>query len=134
MVSMLIGVLVKIPISYILIANPNYGIAGAPIGTIVGYAASMLFSCFCCRSCGISIAVLKSYLRPFLNSVLSVFCILILLCIREQNSHHFGHNFFVLFLFGIFYLLFSYLFGVLRIGKITEMTNQTKNATLYYKS
>jgi stage V sporulation protein B len=127
MISMLIGVFVKIPISYVLISNPNFGIAGAPIGTVVGYAVSMLFSCLCCNLCGVSPALIKSYLRPFLNSALSVFCVVMLSHIFERNFDFRVRNFFILLLFGSFYLMFSYLFGVLRMEKLKRMTNPTKS-------
>ena len=125
--SMLIGVLVKMPISYFLISNPNYGILGAPIGTVVGYVVSMLFSWICCGAFGISSTLLKTYLRPFLNSAISVLCVGALLYIFGQNFNSWGRNFLTLFLFGSFYLLLSYLFGVLRIEKIKKIAKQPKS-------
>jgi stage V sporulation protein B len=37
MISFLVGAVIKITLSYILVANPNIGILGSPIGTLVCY-------------------------------------------------------------------------------------------------
>ena len=42
LITTVFGLSFKIPISYFLIANPDYGILGAPIGTAASYGVSML--------------------------------------------------------------------------------------------
>ena len=42
--SMLIGILAKLIVNLILVSNPNYGICGAPIGTVCFYAVALASS------------------------------------------------------------------------------------------
>ncbi len=42
LITTLFGLTFKIPVSYLLIGNPDFGILGAPIGTAVSYGISML--------------------------------------------------------------------------------------------
>lgn len=44
MISMLIGAVIKVVVSGLLIGKPDFGISGAPIGTVVSYAISALIS------------------------------------------------------------------------------------------
>ena len=43
-VSMLLGGIAKIFVSYILVTNPRFGISGAPIGTVVSYCIALIVS------------------------------------------------------------------------------------------
>lgn len=127
MFSMLISIFVKIPVGYFLLGNFRYGIAGAPIGTVCGYAASFIFSLLCCcKIKGIYITILKSYLLPFFNSVASViFVFMISPCFLNVSDRFFG-KFFTFLLFGGFYILLSCFTGVLRFEKIKKMAHHTK--------
>ncbi len=127
MFSMLIGLFVKIPIGYILLGDFRYGIVGAPIGTVCGYLASLIFSLLCCRRInGICIVLFKSYLLPIFNSIVSVFLIFAISHFFFNEFYGFGGKFFLLSLFAFFYILLSYFTGVFRIQKIIEMTHPTK--------
>lgn len=44
MISMLFGGIGKLTVSYLLIRNPNFGISGAPIGTVIFYAIALIVS------------------------------------------------------------------------------------------
>ncbi|MBQ8303117.1 MAG: polysaccharide biosynthesis protein [Clostridia bacterium] len=44
--SMLVGAAFKVILSYFLIRNPEIGISGAPIGTVVSYATALIVSSF----------------------------------------------------------------------------------------
>ena len=127
MLSMLIGIFVKIPIGYIMLKNPDCGIVGAPVSTVIGYAASFLFSAVCVGTIGTCVTLLKSYVFPFFSSMLSLLCTTILSHFVLKNTYGFMHSFLLLSSFGIFYLCFAYLFGIFRLEKFTKMTDRTKN-------
>ena len=127
MFSMLISIFVKIPIGYCLLGISRYGIAGAPIGTVCGYAASLIFSLLCCyKHKRIYMTVLKSYLLPTFNSVASVVFVFLISRYLLNASDTFFGKFFVFLIFGVFYILLSYFTGVLQIGKIIKMAHRTK--------
>ena len=128
MISMLLSIFVKIPIGYILLGNSHYGIIGAPIGTVIGYLASLIFSLFCCyRISRICFTLLKSYLLPIFNSIASVIFTSFISHLFFGELHGFGEKLFLFILFALFYLLLSYFTGVLHIQKIMEMSHPTKN-------
>ena len=71
-VSMYSGVLVKLILNIVLISNPNIGIYGAPIATVIGYftMASINFY-FILRHIGIRIEFFKNFLKAFSASAIS---------------------------------------------------------------
>ena len=59
--SLLLGAFVKFAVSYALIGRSGIGILGAPIGTVISYAASLSVSLFALELCGIkTYAILKN--------------------------------------------------------------------------
>lgn len=65
LITTIFGLALKIPVSYLLIANPDFGILGAPIGTAVSYGVSML----------VALAVYRGQYRaekPPLSGMLSI--------------------------------------------------------------
>lgn len=71
-VSMYSGVLVKLILNIVLISNPNIGIYGAPIATVIGYftMASINFY-FILRHIGIRMEFFKNFLKAFSASAIS---------------------------------------------------------------
>ena len=74
LIAMSVGSVFKFLISYILIANPEIGICGAPIGTSIYYAISFLISAsLMLVFSGVRASSFLSLCRPFAASFLSVF-------------------------------------------------------------
>jgi len=71
-ISMYSGVLVKLVLNLILISNPNVGIYGAPIATVLGYftMASINFY-FILKHIGIRIEFFRNFLKAFVASGIS---------------------------------------------------------------
>ena len=126
MLSMLIGIGVKIIASRMLLADPRFGILGAPIGTVLSYAASVLFSFSCLALHGISVfAVLKKQLLPALCALSSAFFALLLYKSKFLFALQGGIRTCAVFsLYGIFYFLFLFITGVLNVEKISNMSKQ----------
>jgi stage V sporulation protein B len=51
LISMLVGAMTKLVTSYLLLGRADFGISGAPIGTVVSYAAALCTSLFVAFSC-----------------------------------------------------------------------------------
>jgi stage V sporulation protein B len=68
MLSLLIGIIVKIPITYFLLANPSVGIAAAPIGTVFSYAASLVFSFAMLGRREAILRIFSAHAHPILNT------------------------------------------------------------------
>lgn len=76
MISMIIGSIFKIVVSYFMISNPKFGIFGAPIGTLVSYIVAFSASLFIAhKQRGISPPIIKTIALPAINSFLAVFAI-----------------------------------------------------------
>jgi stage V sporulation protein B len=73
LISMSLGCVVKILVSYFLIRNPAFGISGAPIGTVCSYATALLVSTIIYRiEYNRSIDVFYGYLPSIVFSVTAV--------------------------------------------------------------
>lgn len=73
MISMSVGTLVKLVLSYLLIGMPSVNVLGAPISTFFSVAVIVSMNiCFIIGSSGKLPTVSKIFARPFLASVISV--------------------------------------------------------------
>ncbi len=73
MFSMLVGAILKIIISGILIGKPEFGISGAPIGTVVSYAVSTLISLiFVSHITNHAVPILSTSTLPYLVGSIAV--------------------------------------------------------------
>lgn len=73
MISMLAGSVVKVVISYILIGNSNFGIIGAPLGTVCSYAvALMVTTSVLKKKIHPSISLYKALVLPSVNAFISI--------------------------------------------------------------
>lgn len=89
MISMLIGSIFKIVAAYLMIGDPKYGICGAPISTLISYAAALIFSLlYSYLKHGLSLPVFKTIGLPFVNSFVSILGIypIYLFLSRKWNS------------------------------------------------
>ncbi len=120
-ISMLIGNIPKILISYFLISNEAYGISGAPIGTLASYATGFFISVIMLYvKTDVHVAFFCEFLRPML-------CSLAAICITELgvNGFKLGEDvpsrLMILASFSAFYLLFN---------SLTIVFNKTFRKTL----
>ena len=67
--SLLVGAVTKIGVSYALIGRAGIGILGAPIGTVVSYAASLFISIFALELCGIRLHTLGKLITLYILGV-----------------------------------------------------------------
>lgn len=71
--TMLAAALIKVFVSYTLIGNSNFGISGAPIGTVISYAAAFILGAIIMF---VKIKspppIISSVFLPFVNSVLMI--------------------------------------------------------------
>lgn len=129
MLSMLIGVAVKIPLSYLLLGRTDYGIVGAPIGTVGSYAVSFIFSYFCLEKItGMRIPILSTHLLPAFNALLATLAGALYMRFVHFSSSVRIEGLISLCIFGTVYLILSYLTGVLRPEKIKNIAKQTKRS------
>ena len=76
MISMIIGSVFKLIISYILISNPNFGILGAPLGTIASYVIAFGVSLVIAyKRKGIVLPIIKTISLPIINSFIAVIAV-----------------------------------------------------------
>ena len=88
-ISMIFGGAAKILVSYFLLTNSEFGISGAPIGTVVSYAVALAVSGIIYISkTSTSIPILKSSALPYLSSFVAVGAsrLLYLNCFSELNA------------------------------------------------
>lgn len=117
-ISMLSGSVVKLILSYILIGKSEIGICGAPIGTVVCYAVSLLTSgiIFILHKGKIP-PVFSTCAVPYLNAALSFMASRIvynLICERLPGIISF---FAVIIIAALLYLAFCLFTGVIAFGK-----------------
>lgn len=73
LISMSVGCVAKLFVSYILIGRESFGILGAPVGTVISYAVSLLISlCLLSRKKQLRISFMSCFWRPLLACALSL--------------------------------------------------------------
>ncbi len=127
MLSMTVGVAVKMIVSGILIGNPNIGISGAPLGTVISYAVSAFISLLILSHIlGYNIPVLSTAVLPYLTASVSVMLARIIYdSIKYSMQGALSLAVSVLCAVGI-YLGLSVLFAFSEKEKITKMAKFTK--------
>ena len=126
-ISMLVATFFKIAVSSVLLVHPDFGISGAPIGTVVSYAVALLISSFVLmKKNGTVTGVFSTHIIPYLNAFVSVtvakgaynraisdFSELISLVIS-------------ILICAVIYLLMSVISGTLTIKKLKKIAKYTK--------
>jgi len=126
LVSLLIGSIVKLVVSYVLIGTEDFGILGAPIGTAVSYFISLVISSICLYK-HIRVTI-KYFSFLSLNTVISfvalVACSVVRGFIYLENIYTYMIE---LIVFALIYILLQsvfnlkYIKGYLKIGKIYKI-------------
>ena len=125
LVSLIISSVTKLVLTYVLVTNPSFEILGAPISSAISYFVGFLVSYYFIvfrKRCHINC------LDTLTFSLISSF---IAISLSECISKGFANettltSLFELSLFGIFYLLFSGLFGFKKCLKWLKMSKYTK--------
>jgi len=126
--SMLAGSLAKFALSFILIRNPSFAIAGAPIGTSICYAVASIVSILLAnKKVPCDIPIIKLSLKSY---VLSFLAILPTRLIFELIVKHASMN--IAFIVSVLicaclYLALSQVSGTLKNFKRLEMSKYTKS-------
>ena len=128
-ISMLVGTLFKIIVSSLLLIHPDFGISGAPIGTVISYAVALIISLSVSnKRNGIHTPIISTHVIPYLNAFISVtvargaynrvikdFSSLVSLAVSILTA-------------GFIYLLMSVISGTVSIRKMKKMAKYTKAA------
>ena len=127
LISMSIGGIIKIASSYFLIANTNLGILGAPVGTVLSYAAALFVSII------IYTIAIKSYIpiftASFLPYLIAAVSVMISRFVFDKLKFCMSDNLSLLIsimLAALIYLGISMVLGVLGKSKIRELAKYTK--------
>ncbi|MBO5907205.1 MAG: polysaccharide biosynthesis protein [Clostridia bacterium] len=127
--SMLVGSLAKVLISYFLISNSDFGISAAPIGTVVSYALSLACSLlYALKKHRMNFPIFKTHILPYLDAALSVLCaraiyFKLLLSLNDTVALCASGM-----LFCVIYMILSLLCGTVSVKKIKNMAFCTKRA------
>ena len=125
--SMGIGAAIKIITSYILMRDPDIGIAGAPLGTVISYGISLIISvCLMHRFVKIKISAFKILFKPLFIGFGSI--IFSKLVYNLITNRVFSISVFALSvsIAVVFYFLLSIFFGSFSFKKIKTMSKSTK--------
>ncbi len=127
LISMGIGSIAKIGVSYYLITRTDMGISGAPIGTVVSYGTALLVSIIIYGSSFKKrISLFEGCILPHFNAFISVMLSRIIferlnLMVPETPALVLS-----ILLAALIYLMISGITGVLKPKKIGEMAKYTK--------
>ena len=126
LVSMMVGGVVKLLLSYYLIGG-NLGILGAPVSTIISYLASLLVSTAMLRiKCGCYVLSIFSFFGPLVNAVLTLIPIR-MLAVKCSSVLGEALSFVLAIVLSmIVYVLFSFLTGVISFKRIERIATYTK--------
>ena len=127
MISMLFGGVAKIFASYILIRNSNFGIKGAPLGTVISYCIALIVSLIIYSkktNCSINL------IRPFIHFYLPSFVIIVFAKLLYKALFvHFGLVFSLILsivLVGILYSFYILITVKSNKSKVLNLAKYTK--------
>ncbi len=128
LISMLAGSIIKLIVSYILITRSDFGIFGAPIGTVISYATALLISLILYgRVSGRHIPLVSRMAAAYLVAFIAVFASRFvydrLYFIINERILLLG----CIFLAALIYLGLLVFFGMLSPKKIEKMAKYTKS-------
>lgn len=127
LISMSIGAIAKVFVTYFLVGSEVYGIFGAPIGTVVFYFAALLASfIFMLVKTDVPCSAFASFFLPLVNSFLSVLTVK-LICGYLENTHGLLPNgVLIIALCAALYMIFSCFTGTLSKNRLKIMSEYTK--------
>lgn len=112
LLSMGVGSVVKLAVSYFLVGDPAWGIAGAPMGTVACYAVALVVSLITSSRHGIlSAGQLRMFTSPILAALTSAALSRLLLSVLQRMLPPAPATVFAGIGFGLFYLILAVLLG-----------------------
>ena len=124
--SMLVGGALKVFVSFFLIRNPEYTIAGAPIGTVVSYASALAVSlAIAAKKVRCRIPILESSLLPYASAVVAILPTKILHGFLKNALSSDIAFLFILPIAMLSYLILTVITGVFGKKKLNEMSKYT---------
>ena len=132
-ISLIIGAIVKVVLSFILIRIDTFGALGAPVSTSLSYIVSFSISFYIInKEKNVMINIYSSLKKPLIISALSLApTIMIKRLLINYNSYRLL-SFIILIFFGLFYLFFS-LFSTIKRKKYGNLSAKcTKNKVSDY--
>ncbi len=128
-ISMAVGSIFKLIISYILIGNKSYGIAGAPIGTVISYAVALLVSLvIAVRKLGYMPPILRTNIPAYLCALAAVSLSTLGFEIVKNYTNQTLALISAIVISALLYVLLCFIFGLFSKKKLSEMSKYTKIA------
>ncbi|MBE6534934.1 MAG: hypothetical protein E7678_08250 [Ruminococcaceae bacterium] len=128
-ISMFCGAVVKTAVSLILLRRADFGISGAPIGTVASYAVALCISGIIYISkCDVRLAILKYSLPSYLSAIVAVILARICYDIFFSGLSRLLSFALAVVLAAAIYAIFSVFFGALRLEKFKKTAKYTKIA------
>ena len=128
LISLIIGLAVKLTVSYVLIGNESYGVLGAPIGSSISYFVSAtVVALYLTFHDGVK---LKGGGKVILIMISSSLAMAVYLFLRERlitTQNPLISLTFMVF-FGLVYIAFLFSFGILRAKNLKKMAKYTKSS------
>ena len=126
-ISMAVGSIVKIIVSYFLLGDEAFGISGAPIGTVASYAVALTVSLIMAHKRGIAnTRILSTYLPPLVNSLVAIIGSRIVFDTLMKNLHPTLSLGIAIALSVIIYLFLTLFLGVFRKSNIRGLCESGK--------
>lgn len=125
--AMLIGCTLKLIITYFMVGNAEFGISGAPIGTVVSYGVSLFIACRrLVKKHGVYLPIFRTHFMPYLNAALSVMLSRRIYGIASCTIGE-GISLLAAIAFtAVTYMLLCIFCGVINKKKIKKVANYTK--------
>lgn len=74
LISMLFGAASKIAVGLLLLSNENFGIIGAPLGTVISNGVALLVSIIVLNKTGeVKLPIITTHILPYLNAFIAVY-------------------------------------------------------------
>ncbi len=126
-IAMLVGSGLKLAVSYVLLGNSDFGISGAPIGTVISYAAALCVSLtVAVSSCDLRPALITTALVPYLLALISVFLSRGLYGLLLQSLPETAALLLTVVACALVYFCSLWLSGRISLSKLSEMSKYTK--------
>ena len=118
MLSLTLGAIVKALISFFMIGTNKFGALGAPIGTVISYLISLVFSLFIIiKENKVNFNIIKESSVPVIISMLSTVPAIIVKIIINKRFKIRINSFMILAVYGIFYIFFVLFFIITEKNK-----------------
>ena len=127
LISMLVGSVFKIIFGYYFISNESFGIAGAPIGTLISYVISLSISLIALgRDKNINMPIFSCSIIPYLNAFISIISSRGILhsCLKDVNESI--SLIICICISAVIYFIMSFISGVFSRLKKGYMSKYTK--------